>query len=160
MKIQKLWKGAASLILLAPATAIAQNNVIILAPAGGTPAPALAGPMLILLAALLAGIAVRTMRSHASTAVAMALLSAVTLTAGIASAGRMIITLQGADCSERSIHPFESSAKVVNDCPNAMRIVEIECDESNDTPRDATPYCETGAVLESGAECIVSCYPG
>ncbi|HYD50080.1 MAG TPA: hypothetical protein VEB21_17105 [Terriglobales bacterium] len=144
-----------------PLAASAQEAVVITAPlAVGVGAPAVGFPMLATLAVLLAAAALYALRKKSARSLAMLIGLALSGAVAIAYAGGGVITLQGPDCSERAIHPYNPSSfnTLRNECTNPMQVVEIEVDCSDEVPEGSSvplPLCTEGMVLNNGQECTL-----
>jgi hypothetical protein len=139
--------------LMGPLAAVAHaefSGTVTTAPYLG--APAMGMPLLALLAVLLAGFGAYLLRRRRCGVVAkVALAAALTALAGLAYATDGV-TIEGADCGMRTVHPFIPVGVhiLTSNCPNAIQILSItvNCDD----PNPSTP-CTVGQVLTQGQRC-------
>ena len=131
-------------------------------------APALGIPVLVLLAVALTAITVyRLRRTGGRRMVGLGLVATVTLLAGIGHAIIPIITITGMDCAKQTVSVFDPLAGetlLTSDCPNPIRIVDIQvsCNEKVVAPGAQTGIggaandvveCSIGQVLANGNTC-------
>jgi len=166
MKIPRLPHVVAALItLVAPLAALAQgtNGSVTTAPL--PTAPTMGIPVLILLAALLTGVAAYFLRRAAGRAIAVvAFVAVLTALAGIGYARIMMIMVQGSQCAMQTTQMFMpmNPTSLKSDCPNPIQIISIQPEMlcNMDTLGSATGVlrpCRVGQILTNGEECILGC---
>jgi hypothetical protein len=153
MRSQRVFQVIVGLAtLIGPLAAVAHaefSGTVTTAPYLG--APAMGMPLLALLAVLLAGFGAYLSRRRRGRVVKVALAAALTALAGLAYAIDGV-TIGGADCGMRTVHPFIPVGvhTLISNCPNAIQILSItvNCDD----PAPSTP-CTVGQVLTQGQGC-------
>ncbi len=129
----------------------------------GVGAPALGIPMLLFLAAVMAGVAIVRVNRISAAAKAVAVL---VVCGGLAAAAYAytVITISGIDCTRTSTFEYNSNNRVSlkSECPLPVEVIALnpECDEmlvsglTTDTEEDTSAQpCEVGLVLHDGDRC-------
>jgi hypothetical protein len=122
-------------------------------------APALAMPMLVVLAIALIGFGVHTLRTRsAKTLAGVALVAGLSLLAGFSYATNGGIFVQGPQCDTQTTQPYPSlyGETLTSLCPNPIRIVALDaCGVESQVFGDALPDCTVGEVLTNGQGCYL-----
>jgi hypothetical protein len=172
MRRRSIHLAAALATLLAPLAALAQGltGSVTTDPVGQ--APALGMSVIVGLAVAMAGVGIyRLRRTVAGRTAGFVLIAAATVLAGLAYANgtKITITISGADCAKRTVSAFspDESTKLMSDCPNLIRIVDIQalCDihvMPFDSALDTDPVadCSVGLTLAHGDACRLPGCPG
>jgi hypothetical protein len=149
--------AAAVAVLAAPLTASAlATGQVTTGPAAQ--APTLTMPLLFLLAAVLAGVAVYRLGRAAGPIAGLALVAAVTMAAGLGYADNWVNTIMigGADCARQTTNSFDPSGPtmmLMSNCPNPIHILDIRLSCSDPPP--PSPPCVVGGTLANGEVCVL-----
>jgi hypothetical protein len=127
--------------------------------------------VIVVLAVAMAGVGMyRLRRTVAGRTAGVVLIAAATVLAGLAYANgtKITITISGADCAKRTVSAFspDESTKLMSDCPNLIRIVDIQASCDGDMSPLITvpnvvppPDCSVGQTLANGAACKLPVCP-
>jgi len=122
----------------------------------GQSAPALALPMLVVLAVGLIGLGAYTLRTRSAGAVAgFALVAGLSVLAGLGYATDGSVVIQGAECNTQTVSPYPSVCgdTLTSGCSNRIRIVAIE--PGCESPTIPSSPCTVGQVLTDGQQCYL-----
>ena len=165
--------SAALATLLTPVAALAQQPASVTTSPLGQPAPTLGAPLIVLLAAILAGVGVYCVRRGRSAAMLTLVLAAMVAVAGIGYATVTKVVISGGDCLKVTVNSYDPTgfAKLESDCPNQIKIIDLQsaCTPpdiaascAHDEPADTYTLapCETGLILNDGDHCrLPRCCP-
>ncbi len=150
----------------APLSALAQGaGSVTTAPVQG--APALALPLLMLLAAALAVVGVRRTSRRGTRAAAAGGVLVLLLLAGVCYGPAASVIISDAKCLRETTSPYDSTlfTILINSCPGLIRIVAIDpscadTDCRSDTAGVPSAQCTVGQTLSSSETCnLPSCCP-
>lgn len=159
--------GAAALLLPLTALAQAQGGSVTTSPLAQA-APALGGPALIAMAAILAFVAGRFLRLAPKGVAALVVAAAAASLVGVVQAGGVPeVVVDGDECLERTVHPYNSGMYMIvlrSTCANPIEVdaVAPNCDPCEVTPDTSCEDgvfatvlnpCTPGLVLQSGESC-------
>lgn len=158
--------AAAFAALVAPLTALAQAPTGSVTTAPIHNVPALGMSLFVMLALALAGLGIyRLRRTVSRRTVAIALVAAVTVLAGLGYAGATsIITITGADCMKQTVSLFNPlmDTTVISNCTNRIQVLDIQvsCGAGDVTAEtdinsaaNGVHVCSVGEVLADGDSC-------
>lgn len=157
--------GAAAMLL--PLTALAQGGTVTTSPLAQA-APALGGPALIAMAAILAFVAGRFLRLAPKGVAALVVATATASLVGVVQAGgNPEVVVEDEECLEKTVHPYDSGMYMVTLRSACTNPIEVDAVDPNCAPCEATPDiscedgvfgtvlnpCTPGLVLKSGQSC-------
>ncbi len=153
--------AVAAATLVSPLAAWAQIAGSVTTAPVGQPAPALAMPMLVVLAIALVGLGFHQLRTHgASRAAGFALVVGLSLLAGLSYAGFSgAVVIEGGDCTTQTTHSYDpNGATLTSLCPNLIQIIAIDapCDGGGQIAQGAAvTTCIVGETLANGQVCTL-----
>ncbi|HVN86038.1 MAG TPA: hypothetical protein VMW17_14455 [Candidatus Binatia bacterium] len=138
--------------IVGPLRAFAQLDQGAVTTGPASQAPTLALPLIPVLAALLACVAVYRLRLKFAGHISGLLLVA-TIVAGFGYAGVATITIDGGACGKQTTNSYDPFAppSLMNNCPTPIHILAIQFTCLDPPPAEET--CVVGATLASGERC-------
>lgn len=149
--------GAAALLL--PLTALAQGGSVTTSPLASQAAPALGGPALIAMAAILAFVAGRFLRLAPKGVAALVVATATASLVGVVQAGgNPEVVVEDEECLETTVHPYNSGTYMITLRSACANPIEIDAIAPNCAPCEALPNtaCEDGVFNDP----VNPCAPG